>query len=229
MPDDPVPPAIRERLRHDDHSGLPKASIFMPLVAIIVFLALFYARRAVMQMEEGHSSISLPEATEQIVLPSQPEVPSSMPTDSEGPLVEALPAAAAEKAAEAIPAPLTNDVVPEAVAPSVPNATNVVEDVIITYDSVPGVPAVVAEPSAPLDPNAWPLFKLKGIATGGENLVMLDTGEMLAAGEKSKVGVRVSHVEPSQATFSWHGEKKTMRRGETSDKVTDEEEQSDED
>ena len=65
------------------------------------------------------------------------------------------------------------------------------------------------------------MFKLKGIATGAETLVILDTGEMLAAGEKSKLGVKVFHVEAAQATFSWKGERKTLRRGETSDKVAD--------
>jgi hypothetical protein len=65
----------------------------------------------------------------------------------------------------------------------------------------------------------WPLFTVRGLATSGqETLVMLDTGEMLASGERSKTGVRVLRVTPLRAWFEWNGQTNGLRKGESSDR-----------
>ena len=77
-------------------------------------------------------------------------------------------------------------------------------------------PAPPAPP--PPEPPCWPLFTVKGIAYGSEQIVILDTGEMLAAGDRSRAGVRVIRVSPIRAWFVWQGATNSLRKGETSDK-----------
>ena len=79
------------------------------------------------------------------------------------------------------------------------------------------------ETDVPKQPVAreWPKFTLSGIAVGRERLAMLSTGEMLTAGEVAKCGVKVEKVESASVVFSWHGEAKTLRKGEQSDKPAD--------
>ena len=64
----------------------------------------------------------------------------------------------------------------------------------------------------------WPLVAIKGIASGRERLVVLDTGEMLSAGERSRTGVRVVRIEPDCAWIAWHGATNMLRKGEDSSK-----------
>lgn len=90
-----------------------------------------------------------------------------------------------------------------------------------TPDTSSPPPPSVAEPPVPAVPSGktpWPRFAVKGIAYGQEKLVMLDTGEMLAAGELSRTGVRVVRVAPDRAWFVWRNETNALRKGETSDK-----------
>lgn len=80
---------------------------------------------------------------------------------------------------------------------------------------------LVAEPPVPVAPpgkTPWPRFAVKGIAYGEEKIVMLDTGEMLSDGERSRTGVRVVRVAPDRAWFGWQNETNALRKGETSDK-----------
>ena len=56
---------------------------------------------------------------------------------------------------------------------------------------------------------------------GRERLAILDTGEMLTAGERSKCGAVVEAVNVSTVVFSWKGGRKTLRKGESSDKPAD--------
>ncbi len=70
-------------------------------------------------------------------------------------------------------------------------------------------------------PPVWPAFTLTGIAVGRERLAILNTGEMLLAGETSKCGVKVEKVNASTVVFTWSGETKTLRKGEHSDKPAD--------
>ena len=87
-------------------------------------------------------------------------------------------------------------------------------------DSLAAPPSDPPAPPAPPppDPPCWPLFTVKGIAYGSEQIVILDTGEMLAAGDRSRAGVRVIRVSPIRAWFVWQGATNSLRKGETSDK-----------
>lgn len=226
MPDDPVPPAIRERLRHESHRGLPKASLMMPFVAIIIFLVLLYARRAIVQIGAGPSAAE-PAAVELAPAPKAPVAPPAPQAVLATPVVARPAPVAAPGVSPAAPAKSDAPVMQAAPAsvPAAPKAVPapppVAAPVAVPAPPQVAAPVAVVTPPAPPKPEPWPLFKLKGIATGSENLVILDSGEMLAAGEKSKIGVTVHRVESAQATFSWKGERKTLRRGETSDKVAD--------
>jgi hypothetical protein len=83
--------------------------------------------------------------------------------------------------------------------------------------NVPSIPAVAsAGPPDAVPP--WPLVAIKGIAFGRERLVILDTGEMLSAGERSRTGVRVVRIEPDCAWIAWHGATNMLRKGEDSSK-----------
>ena len=70
-------------------------------------------------------------------------------------------------------------------------------------------------------PTTWPAFTLTGIAVGRERLAILNTGEMLLAGETAKCGVKVEKVNASSVVFTWGDETKTLRKGEHSDKPAD--------
>ena len=90
----------------------------------------------------------------------------------------------------------------------------------------PPAPAQVSDtmpsPPPPSPPPAeWPAFTLTGIAVGRERLAILNSGEMLLAGETAKCGVKVEKVDAASVVFSWKGETKTLRKGEQSDKPAD--------
>ena len=67
----------------------------------------------------------------------------------------------------------------------------------------------------------WPSFTLTGIAVGRERLAILNTGEMLLAGETARCGVKIVKVNAATVVFAWGGETKTLRKGEHSDKPAD--------
>ena len=75
--------------------------------------------------------------------------------------------------------------------------------------------------ATPPPPKTWPAFTLAGIAVGRERLAILNTGEMLQAGETAKCGVKIEKVNASTVVFAWGGETKTLRKGEQSDKPVD--------
>ncbi len=81
-----------------------------------------------------------------------------------------------------------------------------------------GIDSTIAEPPPP---QTWPAFTLTGIAVGREHLAILNSGEMLLAGETAKCGVKVEKVQAASVVFSWRGETKTLRKGEQSDKPLD--------
>ena len=81
-------------------------------------------------------------------------------------------------------------------------------------------PATLLAEASP-QPPVWPAFTLTGIAVGRERLAILNTGEMLLAGETSKCGVKVEKVNAATVVFTWGGEIKTLRKGEHSDKPAD--------
>ena len=89
----------------------------------------------------------------------------------------------------------------------------------------PPAPAQVSDtmpsPPPPPPPAEWPAFTLTGIAVGRERLAILNSGEMLLAGETAKCGVKVEKVDAASVVFSWKGETKTLRKGEQSDKPAD--------
>jgi len=62
------------------------------------------------------------------------------------------------------------------------------------------------------------LVTVKGIAHGRENLVMLDTGEMLADGELSRCGIRVARIDLGRAWLAWRGVTNVLRKGESTAK-----------
>lgn len=82
----------------------------------------------------------------------------------------------------------------------------------------PMLPDVPPSASPATQPAVWPLFSVKGVAVGDNNLVMLDTGEMLEAGERSRTGARVVQIHPHGVVFEWKGQTNLLRKGESSDK-----------
>ena len=51
---------------------------------------------------------------------------------------------------------------------------------------------------------------------------MLDTGEMLAAGELSRCGLRVARIDPGRAWLAWRGVTNMLRKGESTAKPVQE-------
>jgi hypothetical protein len=140
-------------------------------------------------------------------------------------------AAASPSVAPSTPAGLVARQTPPAPSAAVPQADPVATNVRVVVPSPPSAVETqrveaVASSAAPADAGLppspevrrWPRFTVKGIAYGSEQIVMLDTGEMLAAGDRSKTGVRVVRVAQQCAWFSWQGETNSLRKGESSDK-----------
>lgn len=78
--------------------------------------------------------------------------------------------------------------------------------------------SAVATEALPPEAIPWPQVSVKGIAHGRENLVVLDTGEMLAAGERSRSGIRVACIGPDRAWLEWRGSTNVLRKGESTSK-----------
>ena len=161
IPDDPVPPALREQLRHAERRGVSKGLIVMPLVALAVFFALLYARRAVVQMGERTSVQSI-ETMELTKSPAPPVAPVQKPVAVPQPapakveksveVVETM----ADKASSA-------KVVEASVAVS--PATNAVKTSLpvpvskaIAKPVAAPEPKAPEQPPAPPKPKAWPMF-----------------------------------------------------------------------
>ncbi len=118
-------------------------------------------------------------------------------------------------ATTALPAPAPDASVGAIPAVAAEETATVVVTLPIT-NPVPASITAVAPAAAP--PPPWPLFTVRGFAVSGhEALVVLDSGEMLAAGERSRLGVRVIRVTRDHAWFEWHGQTNALRRGTSSD------------
>lgn len=119
-----------------------------------------------------------------------------------------LPVAAAARPPD-LPVPPVPSVPPAPPPPVAPTGT------ATSAAAAPDAPAAGGPPDA-VPP--WPLVAIKGIASGRERLVILDTGEMLSAGERSRTGVRVVRIGPDCAWIAWHGATNMLRKGEDSSK-----------
>ena len=116
------------------------------------------------------------------------------------------------------------DAVPDAMADAteLPHATG--DAAVPRLDSVPQVVSATSPPPAaataamPREKQVWPLFSVRGIADGHEKIAILGTGEMLTVGDTSRTGARLTRLAPDMAWFTWKGETKGLRKGESSDK-----------
>ena len=207
--------------------------ILMPLLGLIVFLVLLFLRNEfVPQAERPVHPIRTPLSDTAVVDDLFPEPPregraSSRPvsdttaqvpdTESprEGRASSRPPTSAGEGRASSRPVSDTTTL-PDTEPPREGRASS----------GPPPAPAQVSDtmpsPPPPSPPPAeWPAFTLTGIAVGRERLAILNSGEMLLAGETAKCGVKVEKVDAASVVFSWKGETKTLRKGEQSDKPAD--------
>ena len=213
--------------------------ILMPLLGLIVFLVLLFLRNEfVPQAEKPVRPVRTPLSDTAVVDDLFPEPPregraSSRPVpdttaqvpDTESPRegrassrpvsdTTTLPNTESLREGRASSRPPTS--AGEGPASSGPPPAPVqVSDTAQVSDTMPSPPP----PSPP--PAEWPAFTLTGIAVGRERLAILNSGEMLLAGETAKCGVKVEKVDAASVVFSWKGETKTLRKGEQSDKPAD--------
>jgi hypothetical protein len=134
---------------------------------------------------------------------------------------EALPDAAASPGSPSPNAGRSSATVPEGLATGTPpamaaSAWSGADPSSLARVDERSLQSAADEP--PAKPVPWPLFTVKGIADGREKLVMLDTGEMLASGERSKTGVRLIRIEPDRVWFVWRRATNALRKGESSEK-----------
>ena len=207
-----VPAPSHANARHPAQLVLPVAILLLALA--LAWLALRQGRLpASHASESAHDAAptfrSLPDAPRR--LPTPPPPPSSEGNAARPTEPPPVPAPDAPRGADAAP-PVSNGV-PDALFP--PPAAGA-QDTAMPPESTNGHAAALLEtPPA----GTWPLFTVRGLATSGqETLVMLDTGEMLATGERSKNGVRVLRVTPLRAWFEWNGQTNGLRKGESSDR-----------
>lgn len=192
--------------------------LMMPILALVVFFALLFLKREVVSTSSSKSeSITNRDvATEH---EDDPIFDQLDQVDTPVPLVSVV--------TNAVIAQITITNTTEQIVSAI--TTAVVDTVIsdTTTNTVANTPSVetpspqresVIEP----EPISWPKFSLTGIAVGRERLAILSSGEMLTAGESAKCGVKIVKVTNSTVTFSYKGERKTLRKGEMSDKPVDE-------
>lgn len=204
-PENPFLKAEKERPRNR------AAVLYMPILAIVVFLALLFLKREFVHERPTYTAPDI-----NGIEPAIPVVARKVTID------EQIPVANTEL--DSAIAIITNDV-------TAANTTNQVEkttDIIADINNTNFVSNIATNPPAPqvttpTTSNAavWPDFTLNGIALGREKLAILNSGEMLTAGDTAKCGVKVISVDTTSVTFTWNGEKKTLRKGEKSDKAAD--------
>ena len=184
--------------------------ILMPLLGLIVFLVLLFLRNEfVPQAEKPVRPVRTPLSDTAVVDDLFPEPPREDPAPSQ-PVSDTttLPNTESPREGRASSRPPTSAGEGPASSGPPPAPAQV-------SDTMPSPPP----PSPP--PAEWPAFTLTGIAVGRERLAILNSGEMLLAGETAKCGVKVEKVDAASVVFSWKGETKTLRKGEQSDKPAD--------
>ncbi len=224
----PPPPEnpFLERERMERRRSNPNV-ILMPLLGLIVFLVLLLLRNEFTPPAEEPSRPVRTPLTDTAVVedlfpngPDKPDkpasskppttkVPSPQPDDSttrrsDDPTTQEGPASSGPPTAK-VPSPKPDD-----------STTRRSDDPTIRRPDDP----TIRRPDDPT-PLVWPAFTLNGIAVGREKLAILNSGEMLQAGETAKCGVKVEKVNAATVVFSWKGETKTLRKGEQSDKPAD--------
>lgn len=204
----PAPAPARARLM----------AVVMPLMMLLLFIAVAWIMLRMSRME-GKEPRHAPAAA----AAAQPEAAPALQPEASLVSPPGAPAAPRPETAQALP--------PE--TPSAPRVVVVTNLVVAPPPeaSVAGAGAVASAPPAaeeaagaavasdtPGEIPPWPMVAVKGIAFGREQLVVLDTGEMLAAGERSRTGVRVARIEPDGAWIEWHGVTNMLRKGEDTTK-----------
>lgn len=204
----------------------------LPVVVLLLIMAVAWLalqqgqRRAAEVSPSGKAAEAPPPATDGTALhPATPArhegyaKPGATAAEADGtPTVDAA-AAAGKTIIEA-----AKDAVPDAMADAtgLPHATG--DAAVPRLDSVPQVGSATSPPPAaataamPREKQVWPLFSIRGIADGHEKIAILDTGEMLTVGDTSRTGARLTRLAPDRAWFTWKGEVKGLRKGESSDK-----------
>ena len=185
-------------------------AVVMPLMIILLFIAVAWMMLRMSRME-GKGPRHAPAAA----AASQPEAAPALQPEASPVSPPGAPAAPRPETAQALP--------PE--TPSAPRVVVVTNRVVAPPPeaSIAGAGAVTSAPPAaardtPGEIPPWPMVAVKGIAFGREQLVVLDTGEMLAAGERSRTGVRVARIEPDCAWIEWHVVTNMLRKGEDTSK-----------
>lgn len=238
------PPPENPFLKRERNLPRNTPNFFMPFLALLVLIALIYLRcefagkhdrrmtaeelDALELAEMPVNAVPAVEMTNEVAAVPTNAIPAPKPVVTNAPAVKlhVAPAVTNDVAPKtavtelAAPKPVATNA-PSARLAAAPSATNDVAPK--TAASAPARATNVAQKAEPPPPLQWPLFTLTGIAVGREGLALLDTGEMLIAGELSRTGVKVVKVASSTVTFSWKGETKTLRKGERSDKMPQQE------
>lgn len=195
-------------------SGAPLQARVVAVVAPLLILLLF-AGLAWLMLRTGRTDRPDPRRPRNAALELRPETspaPGAMYPVAVATNGVPWPVPAATTLPTDSPVPPVLPVSPVPPAPPPPAApTGAVE----SAGAAPDPPAAAGVPN---DVPPWPLVGIKGIAFGREQLVILDTGEMLSAGERSRTGVRVVRIGPDRAWIAWHGATNMLRKGEDSSK-----------
>ncbi len=207
----PEPPDSVETLSASPATEHP-AGLFMPfamllLVALLAWLAL--RQRQTDTAGANSSTIARHDAAG-----ATTALPAPAPEQPQTITAGLPPATAASTVTTNLPT------APDASVGAIPAvAAEETATVVVTLPITNPVPAsITAVAPAAAPPPPWPLFTVRGFAVSGhEALVVLDSGEMLAAGERSRLGVRVIRVTRDHAWFEWHGQTNALRRGTSSD------------
>ena len=191
----------------------------MPLLGIIVLLILLFLRRELIPRDDVGQWEGVPDddivKEEPAVVELETAKPMVVSDGADSQVVVELD----KPAAEPDVADSKADVEPERKSEEPEEARGQVD---AETEKPAAIPAAKPEPPpATAAAPHWPGFTLSGIAVGRERLAILDSGEMLTAGETAKCGVKIERVESASVTFSWKGETKTLRKGEQSDKPAD--------
>jgi hypothetical protein len=191
-------------------AGAPLQAHVVAVVAPLLILLLF-AGLAWLMLRTGRTDRTDPRRPRETAPELRPETspaPGAMYPVAVATNGVPLPVAAADRPQD----------LPDLPVPSVPPAPPppaVSTAAAASAGAAPDAPVAAGAPDA-VPP--WPLVAIKGIASGRERLVVLDTGEMLSAGERSRTGVRVVRIEPDCAWIAWHGATNMLRKGEDSSK-----------
>ena len=202
------PPHIAPASPGLEHAPPPAAAPLQARVVAVVaplFVLLLFAAFVWLMLRTGRPAGTgprRPRDTAPELLPETPPAPGAIPQVAETTNLEPMPVSLAVRPPDS-PAP------PEPLLLAAPTGT--------TTSAAPSLDPIEAA-GFPESGPPWPRVAVKGIAFGRERLVVLDTGEMLSTGERSRTGVRVVRIEPDCAWIEWHGATNMLRKGEDSSK-----------